>query len=59
MGALGGKKVPKFQKYASDLGVLPKKQSMMTKEQVNRDRLKSRTNVATALSAFSKGVVKA
>lgn len=61
VAALGGKKVPGFSKYARNLGVLPEKQgtAMMSKEQVNRDRLKSRTNVAKALSAFSKGVIKA
>lgn len=61
VSALGGKKVPSFQKYAKNLGVLPQdeKSSMLTKEQVNLDRLKSRTNVAKALAAFSKGVMKA
>lgn len=58
ISALGGSKVPMFQKYAKNLGVLKATEGMMDKADVDDARRKSRENTKRAIEAFQKGVVR-
>lgn len=58
VSATGGKKMPGFQKYAKELGVLKGDSGMLDKSAIAQARKRSRENVDRALAAFQKGVVR-